>query len=1129
MVSVARLLAVFLIYMLACPLAVLAAEPSGTTGDTVAPSTLPTTTELVLANGLKVLLIEDHSYPVVSCLSWYKVGSRNERAGSTGITHLLEHMMFGNVGSLRKGVIGAQIARCGGQFNGYTSDDFTAFFETLPAQRLDLALRIESERMRGVQFTDADVQEELNNIQREFEVQARDPNAILEQEVRSMLYVAHPYHNPIIGWRVDLESTTAAQLKTYYDKYFGPSNCTLVIAGDFQKKTAIESVERYFAPLPKAPATVAPLKFGQEQQRGERRSIVKYPGKQEALSVAFHAPALDDADAPAMVVLEKLLNSPFSGRLRTKLVDSRTCAAATAVFEPKKDPGYFAVNCTALPGTPNAQQKLLDGVDSVLAQVRNQIVSDAELRRARNQAEFAFASETEGPYRAGFHCGYFDTLSNWNKVNTWPEQIRAVTAADLQRVAKRYLSGDNRVIAWLAGTAAPKPAAPKPESAPAPSGKPAGTPSKPEHVHLTGFKEDDNSLGRKIPEAMPNAIPNAVQNLPKVINNAPKEVIKELPNAVEKVPTVIKNIPSAVGSIPSVIRQIPSTLGSVPSAVKELPGAIVGVPGAAAGAVKDLPAAIVGIPGAAANAVKELPGAIVGVPGATAGALKAMPAAIGAFATELGGIPSAIGRQLMGPQEQRLANGTVRRTLRNGITLVVHESHLSPIVQIAGASRAGSAYEPASKKGLSAVVAALLNQGNARRGRTQLLTMQEDLGIAVPYMVTFDNDAEKLQFTTRCLSRDVSAQLDNIAETVTNPTFADADFERAKQDAGNEIQRNEDSNGRKADRAIYRSILTQGSPFVPDSPAELMKSISNLSVADAKKFVATNISPTGTTIVMVGDIDIDTATKLVEKSFGSWMSQGTHQKLAAHPNARQVTRTAVPTKDKSKTTIAFGRLVTGMHTVPEYANVLIADAAFSKHPFMSRLSQKMAADEAFAKAIGDAGLDTTLSRIGDGAAWSLNIEVEPNTVPMTVNSIQAELQRFGKEGLTQTEFIEARRYLLGSIPVRQLGTIGSTARTLLDGAMRAAGEDPEATLLASVRNSNLETVNRAIKHSLRPEVATMVVVGTSQSMRATRNQAVTGQMARPEQPAEQQAEQADSNSDNQAAKESSAVPGNAVH
>jgi zinc protease len=1103
----------------AAPVPKLLPASTAATSSGVKVAARPTPREIVFPNGLKLILLEDHSFPVVSCLAWYRVGSRNERTGSTGVTHLLEHMLFGNVGTFRKGEIGSTIARVGGQFNGFTSDDFTTFFETLPSNKLELALRIESERMRGAQFTDADVQEELSNIQREFENDAKDPNALLSQEVRSMLYLHHPYHNPTMGWRSDVEGLTAAQVKDYYNKYFHPNNCTLVIAGDLNSKSATDLVQKYFGGLPKSPNPVPQVAVKQEPQRSERRSVIKFSGKQEVLQMAFHAPALQDPDAPAMVVLEKMLNSSSGGKFRSKLVEPKVCSTASCAFEIKKDPGFMTITCAAIPATSNAQQKIIDAVDSLLGQLRTQPPSEAELRRAKNQAEFSFFCERESAYRAGFHLGYFENLSSWKDADSWGQRLREVNAADVQRVAKRYLTPETRVVVWLAGTNAPKAPAPKVEPPAATPSKP--TNSKPEHTRLTGYKDDDNAIApkgaviasatgvsaadkpaaaaepnniaREAVKKLPNALPSAVHNLPNAVGRAP-EVVKELPQAVEAVPTVIKNLPSAVGQIPSVIRQIPSTIGSVPGAIKEIPGALGNMPGAAANVVKELPGAVGNLPGAAASVIKELPSAIGGIPGATAGAIRSVPAAIGNFATDLGGIPGAIGRQLSGP-DHRVSTmlGTTRRTLKNGMTLVIHESHLSPVVHIAGASRAGSAHESSgAKKGSAALVTSVFNLGTQRRGRMQVVTQQEDLGIQPHHMLHFDHDSEVIQFASRCLTRDLPAQLELISETLTAPALGDAELEKAKQETISEAQRSED-NSTKAERAMYRSLLAHGSPFCPEDPSELVKCVNTLTSAETRKYINSFVVPTATTLVIVGDVDTEATVQMVEKAFATWNGKGNHQKIAAHINSRQVLRTAVPTKDKARATVGFGKLLPVPFGGPEYGNMLIADTIFSKHPLISRLGQKLGQDESLARAIGSDSIDTNLTQVADSLAWSFTADVEPNSVPLTVTALQNELKLLSKSGVSQEEFVEARRYLSGAIPVRSMSNLSATARTLLNGALRSADADPQSILLTNVKTADLESVNRLIKHTLKPETSTLIVVGNSQSIRSTRNHVATTQ------------------------------------
>lgn len=1065
----------------------------------------PVTTESVLPNGLRVVFFEDHSFPIVSCLSWYHVGSRDEAVGGTGITHLLEHMLFGKVGTFRKGEIGTTIARVGGEFNGYTSDDFTTFFETLPAAKLEIALRIESQRMRGGTFVDADIQEEISNIQAEFENESKDGMATLSREVRAALYQQHPYHNPTLGWRGDVENISAQQVKNYYDKYFWPNNCTLVIAGDFQTKAALAQIQKYFGPIAMSPSAIPNNRFVEPLQRGERRLVVRYPGRQEALSVAYHAPAFDDADAPAMVVLEKLLNAPIAGRLKTRLIDQKACVSAAASFEAKRDPGYFNINCLSAPGTANAQQKILDALDTVIGQLRNQAISDVELKRARNQAEFAFYTEQEGPYRAGFHLGYFDSLSRWQNAYTWCDRIKSVTANDVARVAKKYLNPDNRVVAWLAGSTAPKGAPAKPGDQQSPT--PKTTPGKFEHTHLTGYKEDDQSISpnqqsrtakrltqiaeasvKKAVQDIPTALPTAVRDIPSAIGGAPG-AIKDIPAAVGAVPSIIKGIPNAVGGLPSAIKEIPAAIGSIPSAIKQIPGAIGGIPGAAVGAVRDLPGAIGGIPGTAASTIRELPGAIGGIPGAAVGALRSMPSAIGGLAVELGSLPGALGKQLSSNAHgDSLASHTVKRVLKNGLTLVILESHVSPVVQIEGAVRAGSVYEPAGKKGLSAVTTALLNSGTAHRSRIQIASQQEDLGLLPANMLHFDDGADTIEFRSRCLARDLQAQLELIGESFSSPGLDDSDIEHAKQDVLAELRQKEDSSERRANRALVRSLLMSGSAYAPLEPNDVNRAMPTVSALDARKFFKDFVVPGASTIVLAGDIDPDVAAQIAERAFGNWNGKGAHQKVHAHPSQKRVLRTAIPTKDKAKTTICFGQLVPVAKTGPEYGSLLIADGVFSSHPIVSRLGQKLGNEPTLSRALGDQQIETRIEPVSNSVAWSMTISVEPNVVPIIVQSLQNELKQFARTGVTADEVFETKRYLLGAIPVRGFSTIGSTAKTLLDASVHTEEGENYWTVLNSLRAANVESVNRVIKTALKPDQTTMVILGSPQSIRSVRNQ-----------------------------------------
>lgn len=1004
--------------------------------------------EFVLPNGLKVLIVEDHAYPVVCCLMWYRVGSRYERFGSTGLSHLTEHLMYKNVGSFKSGEIGASIARVGGQFNGYTSDDFTAFFETLPTNKLELALKIESERMRGATFTDTDVNEEIGNIQNEFERESKDAITTLSNEVRAALFQQHPYHNPTMGWRNDVENLTAQQVKLFYDRYFWPNNATLVLVGDVNSKTALPAVQKYFANVPRSAQPIREMKVVEPVQHGERRITVKHPGKQEILQVAFHAPALAETDAAPMVVLEKLLNTSLSGRLKTKLVDSKVCATALSSFETKKDPSSFSITCLAIPATANAQQKILDGLDGLINQLKTQPISDAELRRARNQAEVAFYTERDGPYRTGFHLGYFETLAGWQNAYTWPERMRTVTASDIQRVTKKYLHPDNRVVAWLAGQSASK-AAPKP-----PDAKDEKPPAnKFDHVKVTGYKTDDEAVG-------PDSSPNQKSVTSKVTSAAVSGVGNTVSTAGKAVGTTVSTAGKAVGSTVS-------TAGKAVGTTVSTAGKVVGTTITTAGQAVDT-------------------------------TLNTAEKAVSTTATAIGAIvstPTGIGSKLLkaatpdgNKNADNFAQRVEKRTLKNGMTLLVYESHLSPIVQISGLVKAGEAYEAHGRRGLSALACYLMNQGSTKRTRQQLQQQQEDMGLSTSQMLTFNEELQTIGFQARCLSRDLQAELDIIGDSLINPPLTSEDIESAQQAMPGLLKRSENQSDR-VERVMLQSLLSNTCAYRPADPMEKARTISAATAADVQRYFANNITPGGTTIVIAGDINADLAVSLAERAFARWSTKASRPKLTTQPAQHRILKTSVPVASKARHTVCFGQLVPITPAHHDYGSFLIADSVLDNHPIISRIARRLSNEPNLATALNEDGVETRLEPITHYTIWSVIASVEPNAVPTAVRALQEELRTIAKTGITPDECAEVKRYLLGSIPVRKFATLASVARTALNSNLHE--DDPNGYLSAmdSVRAASADSVNKIIRGPFKPDQCTLVVAGNAQTIRAARSQA----------------------------------------
>lgn len=1036
------------------------AAASGQTSSAVIKAGQVLAQEFMLPNGLKVIVQENHEFPVVSTLVFYRVGSRDEQTGATGLSHMVEHLMFQEVGNFKPGDIGSMIARVGGQFNGYTSDDFTTFFETLPSSRLEMALKIESDRMARTKFSANEVRQEIANIQKELEAESKDPQALLSKEVRAMMFMQHPYHNPTIGWKTDVEGLNADAAKSFYNRYFGPANATLVISGDVYMRQANQLVQKYFGSISGA-EKASHVAVTEPMPRSERRINTKYDGNKELMQVAYRAPAMEDSDAPVMVVMEKLLNGGLTGRLKARLVDAKVCSSSQANYEIKKDPGLFTVSCTALPATYNAQTKILEGVDAVISQVRDKMPSDADVRRARNQAEFAYFAECDGPYRAGFHLGYFESLDKWQDNYSWAEKLRAVTPGDINRVARKYFSSDARVVAWISGSSAPKatpPAPPTPPKAVLPTRKDSnkvalqvnsekgrihdpGIVAKEksysrnlEHIKLTAYKDSDDSAAPNSPNnyLLAEESSETTSTSPTLSGTAQKSTAK--PVKKTGIPAVIRDIPNALGN--AVTGNIPGAVGNVGAALINLPGAI------------------------------------------------------GDIGVAVGTTASALGKQIVALKPSGLESDSKfvsQRVLKNGLKVVIYESHVSPIVQISGSIQAGEAYSNKSKPGYSLLANSILSLGSTHRSRAQAQSLQDDLGISPGQMLKFDSNLETIDFASRCLSRDIGQELDMLADNLSAPLLDDANLEKAKGDAANSLKHNQDFVGKKVNRLLLQGLLDDNSPFCPSDPSDRAKTISQADLNETQKFFSGHITPAATTIVLAGDLNPEAAFAQMERSFSKWNNRGAHSQLKAKLRTQRVLRSSLPLKDSKKSNICFGQLIPMTESHPEYGSLLIADCILVNHPMISRFEQALSKNPALETAIANGEMTVRLEPLSNLTQWSMSLFLDPAAVQVSVRTIKNELKQIAKVGVTPEEFTEAKRYLLGSLPVRNQSTLGAVSSSMLDSYEHSDTINGYNAEIASVKLATVDSVNKVIRTSFRPEQSTIVIAGGGQSIKAARN------------------------------------------
>ncbi len=406
-------------------------------------------TEKILPNGLKVLMKEDHKSPVVTFQIWYKVGSRNEKLGTTGISHLLEHMMFKGTKKYGPKTFSQTVMRNGGNDNAFTGKDYTAYFENFAADRIDISLDVESDRMQNLLLDQKEFQSEREVVKEERRMRTEDdPTSTMVEEMMGTAFIAHPYQWPVIGWMADLNNITRDDLYNHYRTYYAPNNATIVVAGDFNSKALLPGIKKYFGQIPRGPA-VPKVGAVEPKQQGERRVTVKRPAELPAVFAGYHAPDIKHPDSYALEVLQAIVSSGKSSRLYMSLVYEQQIAtyAGGDYDNVASDPNMFYVYAGVMPDktTDDVEKALYAEIDKL----KTTPVADQELQKAKNQIESGFIMGQDSIFYQAMLLGQFETVANWKLLEKYVDNIRAVTKEDVMRVAKQYLTEDNRTVGIL--------------------------------------------------------------------------------------------------------------------------------------------------------------------------------------------------------------------------------------------------------------------------------------------------------------------------------------------------------------------------------------------------------------------------------------------------------------------------------------------------------------------------------------------------------------------------------------------------------------------------------------------------------------------------------------------------------
>ena len=405
--------------------------------------------EEVLPNGLKVIALKDPRATLSVFQVWYHAGSINEQVGRTGLSHLLEHMMFKGTPIYGPKDFSRIIKRAGGIDNAATSKDYAFYYQKLAPDRLELSIELEADRMQNLIIDEKESLLERDVVKEERRMRYEDdPQGLVYEEVVSAAFKNHPYRWPVIGWMSDLERLTREDLWIYYRTYYAPNNAVIVIAGDIDVDPMMKNIRKRFGNIPKGP-DIMPVKPGEPEQTGERRVYVKKEAELPYIMIAYKVPNVFDQDSYALDVLASILSDGKSSRIYKALVDEKQIALSAEAWYSniQKHPFLFFLDGTALPGRTieEVEGALYDEIE----RIKDKPPTEWEVQKVKNGIESDFIMQQDSIFTRAMLLGKFEMVGSWRLIDSYLEGIRSVRPEDVQRVASKYLKEDKRTVGIL--------------------------------------------------------------------------------------------------------------------------------------------------------------------------------------------------------------------------------------------------------------------------------------------------------------------------------------------------------------------------------------------------------------------------------------------------------------------------------------------------------------------------------------------------------------------------------------------------------------------------------------------------------------------------------------------------------
>lgn len=411
----------------------------------------PDLVEAKLKNGLRILIVPDHKAPVATFQVWYKVGSTDESMGLTGQAHLMEHMMFKGTAKHGPKTFSQTIQKYGGNDNAFTGNDYTAYFQNLNSNNIDISIELESDRMNSLIITPEKLASEKEVVKEERRMRTEDnPINELFEQLNATSFVSHPYHHPVVGWMSDLDNITAGTLNEFYHKYYAPNNATIVIVGDVEPKEVLPKIEKAFGSIPAK--KIDRIIVTEPPQNGNRQVTLVRDAQLPMYAQAYHVPNYKQSnDAYALEVLAGILSGGKTSRLyKTLVYDTQLALDAGGEMDlVSRDPNLFYIYAQNRVNDQKTTDAIIQAINTEILKLKTTKVSDTELQKVKNQIEASFIFGQDSNFNRAMILGQYATVGSWSDRDKYLPAIRAVTADDIMRVANKYLIETNMTEGYL--------------------------------------------------------------------------------------------------------------------------------------------------------------------------------------------------------------------------------------------------------------------------------------------------------------------------------------------------------------------------------------------------------------------------------------------------------------------------------------------------------------------------------------------------------------------------------------------------------------------------------------------------------------------------------------------------------